>query len=318
MRVGVLNNLRAGRGRRTTARILAALRDRPDVMHLETSSGRVVGDALAEFAAAGVELLFVNGGDGSVQRVLTHLLRDRSSGYLPRIAPLRGGRTNMAALALGGARDPVRGLRATLDAVRRGTLDARTVERPVLGVDPGDGEPPHHGLFFGAGMLHRAIELTHRVFPTGRSQGVFGAGVVTATLAARAMSGRLGGVLTPDKMQIALDGEPLEPGLNLLVMATTLDRLFLRLRPFWGTEPAPLRVTLIASGARSLFTAAPGIARGRPSARVVPEAGYVSRNVHEAALRMDCGLTLDGELFPPLSGRSVTLRADERVRFVRA
>jgi hypothetical protein len=132
------------------------------------------------------------------------------------------------------------------------------------------------------------------------------------------MTGRLGGVLTPDKMQVALDREPLEPRENLVVMATTLERLFLRMQPFWGCEPAPLRVTLIASGARGLPAAVPGILRGRPLARVTPAAGYTSRNVYEAALRMDCGLTLDGELFEPQPGRLVTLRADHRIRFVRA
>lgn len=323
MKIGVLNNLRAGRGRVATERMLHALRSHPEVVHVETSSASVVGEALGELAAAKVELMLLNGGDGTLQHVLTELLADPTpegpGRWLPLVAPLRGGRTNMAALDLGGSRDPVRGLHRVVDAVRRGRLAERVQRRHVLRLELGDGEAPRYGTFFGAGMLHRAIELTHRTFPTGRAQGVLGGGLVTGLLVGRAALGQIGGVLAPDKMQVALDHEPLEPRENLLAMATTLDRLFLRMRPFWGQEPAPLRVTFIAKGAPGIWAAAPGILRGRPAPRRVPEAlGYVSRNVHEAALRLDCGLTLDGELFEPRPGRAVKIGTDPRVRFVRA
>jgi hypothetical protein len=32
---------------------------------------------------------------------------------------------------------------------------------------------------------------------------------------------------------------------------------------------------------------------------------------------MNCGLTIDGELFPPLPGRRLRVEADHRTRFVR-
>ena len=41
-------------------------------------------------------------------------------------------------------------------------------------------------------------------------------------------------LITPDKVQILLDGWPADRGESRLVMATSLDRLFLRMRPFWG------------------------------------------------------------------------------------
>jgi len=104
----------------------------------------------------------------------------------------------------------------------------------------------------------------------------------------------------------------------MLVMATTLRRLFLQMRPFRGREAAPLRVTAIAAGAQGLAGAAPGIFAGRPLARVTPEHGYASRNVRVASFRLDCGSFLDGELFPGKPGRLAELRVEEGVRFVRA
>jgi len=316
MRIGVLNNLRAGRSAGCTAAVLRVLDRHPEVLHVETSNGEVVPEALAEFAREGVELLVVNGGDGTVQHVLTELLTPARRDWMPMIAPIRGGRTNMTAIDLGCRRDATRGLTELLDAARAGGIEDRIHERAVLHADLGD--QTKFGMFFGAGMLHRAIQLAHKTVPEDRSHGLAGVGLVMATLVGRAAAGRHVGVLTPDKMQIALDHTPLEPEEFTLVMATSLDRLFFGIRPFWGSGPAPVRVTTVASRANGLARAVPGMLRGKPPAHVTPEAGYTSRNVDQAAFRIDCGLTIDGELFAPEPGRLVQIRGDERVRFVRA
>jgi hypothetical protein len=257
----------------------------------------------------------LNGGDGTIQLALTQLFADGAP-WQPWIAPIRGGRTNMTALDLGAHRDAVRGLAELLAAVRSGRLAERVHVRSVLRVECGD--EVHLGMFLGAGMLHRAVALTHRAFPDGRAQGVFGAGLVTGVLIARAAAGTLRGVLSPDKMRLSLDGVSQEPAEILLAMATTLDRLFLRLNPFWGREDAPVRVTTIAAGARGLSRAASGVLRGRPAAHVRPENGYRSCNVRELVIQLDAGLVLDGELYPPQPDRVVRVGAVEGVRFLRA
>jgi hypothetical protein len=172
-------------------------------------------------------------------------------------------------------------------------------------------------MFFSVGIVHRAIELTHRMFPKGRAQGVFGAGLVMGTLVTRAAFGSISGILTLDRMEIRIDGQPLEQEEFRLVMATTLERLFLRIRPFWGQEAAPIRFTAIPAGAARAPTAAIRILYGHPPPYITPDAGYMSRNVHRAELHLDCGLTMDGEMFAPQPGRMVRIEADHRVRFVR-
>jgi hypothetical protein len=316
MRIGVLNNLRAGKRDSRAEEVMAFLRSHPDVLHIETGSDTILPDALAEFERAGVEVLALNGGDGTIQHALTHLLGGGRRAWLPRIAPIRGGRTNMTAIDLGVRRDAVAGLAALVEAARSGRLEACEIVRDVLRVEyPGT---ERYGMFLGYGMLHRAVELTHRAFPDGRAQGVFGAGVVTLALVARAALGAARGVLSPDKMRIACDGVAGEPREIVLGMATTLQRLFLRLHPFWGREPAPIRTTAIEAGARRLWRAAPGIMWGRPPAHCVPENGYHSRNVRELAVQLDAGLILDGELFDPQPDRVVRVSAVEGVRFLRA
>jgi len=317
MRIGVLNNLRAGRSRQQVERIVSFLRGYPAVSHVETPRGDVVPDALSRFAREGIDVLVVQGGDGTLARVLTEIYEHGAFPTPPLVAPLRGGRTNMSALDIGTQRDPVRALWTLLEAARRGAVERRIVSRPVLRMEiPGEGVV-QHGMFFGLGVIHRAIEVVHRAFPKGRSQGVFGASVVTSGLVVGAAFGGSDGILDADKLQLRLDGDPPTTGEYRLVLATTLERLFAGMRPFWGVEPAPLHLTAVAAGAHRLGAAAAGILRGRPGPQVTPANGYLSRNVHGAELLVDCGLTVDGEMWRPEPGRRVRLSASDTVRFVR-
>ncbi|MGH7961695.1 MAG: hypothetical protein ACRERD_07680, partial [Candidatus Binatia bacterium] len=177
-------------------------------------------------------------------------------------------------------------------------------------------EVVQYGMSFGVGLIPRAIELTHSLFPHGRAQGVFGSGVIVGTLITRAAFNATDGILTPDRIAICLDDQAVEQEEFHLVIATTLDRFFLKIRPFWGQEAAPVRFTAIAAGVSHPLTTAMRVLRGRPP-RVTDSTGYMSRNVRHAELRLDCGLALDGEMFAPQPGRIVRIAADQRLRFVR-
>ncbi len=318
MKIGVLNNLRAGQSGKTVSRVLSLLRAYPDVMHVETDHAGALPEALADFARNGIDLLVVNGGDGTLQHALTEILGGDDFQQIPMIAPLRGGRTNMTALDLGAQRDPVKGLASLLEAARTRRLADLMVRRPVLRVSYQRGFAVQYGMFFGAGMIHRAIALTHRLFPKGRNHGVLGPGLVTASLIGKTLLRPRSGVLAPDKVQMLLDGESVPQGEFRLVIASSLNRLFLRMNPFWGEGPGPVRFTCAASGAKNFAKSAIGMLRGRPKPFVTPEAGYTSKNVECAEMRFDCGFTVDGEIFSPRSDETVTLTGDRRVTFVRA
>ncbi len=318
MRIGVLNNLRAGRNQRRVARMLSFLRECPEIPHVETESGEHVQEALAMLAKQDIDILAVNGGDGTLQRVLTEVVGNEVFGRVPSIVPLRGGRTNMIALDIGSHRNPVAGLAALRESIRRNTsLNGRMVERPVLCMELEPDGMTHYGMSFSVGLLPRAIELTHRMFPEGRAQGVFGSAVVAGGLVLRAAFGKLDGILQPDPMEIMLDGRPLAAKEFLVMLVTTLDRFFFQLHPFWGRETGSVRFMAVAAGAVLSPLALPRILYGRPPAWITPEVGYTSHNVEHLELRVDCGLVLDGEMYAPRRGRRVRLSAERRVLFVR-
>jgi len=320
MRIGLLSNLSAGRNQREVGRLLDSLQGHRDISHVETSAAGAVPEALAELARQDVELLVVNGGDGTLSYALSEILGEGAfGGRVPLLAVLRGGRTNMTALDLGTSRDSVRAMASLIECVQNGGVVREVVQRPILRVDYGlnsGRKVTRYGMFFGAGVIHRGIDLVHRSFAKDR-QGIFGASVVSANLLARmAILGDSQGILAPDKIGILMDGTPVDRSASALVMATSLDRLFLRMRPFWGDEAGGVRFTSIAAKAPGFARALPGILTGRPADLVNEENGYLSRNADRVHLRMDCGFTVDGELVDPAPDRVVSLSASDRLQFV--
>jgi len=100
-------------------------------------------------------------------------------------------------------------------------------------------------------------------------------------------------------MAIGLDGQPPEQLDCLVVFASTLERLFLGLRPFWGTEEGPVHFTAVSANPAHLLRAMPFLLRGRRGRYGTPENGYLSHNVRDVRLSFDGGYTLDGELYRP-------------------
>jgi len=315
-RIAVINNTWAGKRHSRSGEVRTFLKRHPEIQHRETHDDHSVPQALREFEEAGVEVLVLVGGDGTVQHTLTRLLGEGGSGWMPLIAPLPGGSTNATAIDLGTQRSAVRGLAALIQAALEERLAERIVERSVLRVALPD--EVRFGMVFGAGMFARAVSLTHQSFPQGRLQGAFGTSITLLVQLSRAARGRFQGVLALDKMQIRYDREPELSQEVLLSLVTTNRRLILGLNPFWGQEPAPLRVTTVEGRAEHAARAIPGILRGRPQAFVTPERGYTSRNVHQLELCLDAALVLDGELLPPTPDRRVRISAVEGVRFLRA
>jgi diacylglycerol kinase (ATP) len=330
VRIGVLSNLRAGGGSKGARKVLEHLRHYPDILHLETDSGALVPGAVREFAAAGIGILVVNGGDGTLQRALTEVLCPgspfgREARDLPMIAPLRTGRTSMSAYDIGSPRDPRKAIDRLVARAKGGRLQESLVHRAALRMTLDPDGVDLWGTFFGVGVIYRGTLLTHRIFPKGKAQGVFGSTVVTAGLVAKMLTGRPPVTpdaeedpLTIDRIAAVLDGENLEVGEGFqLLLATTLHRLIAGIRPFWGRGPGGIRFTAVRPGCFRRPQELARLLRGRTPASGPDHSDlYVSRNLEKVELTLDCGISLDGEMFGPRPGRRATLSADHRIRFL--
>ena len=316
MKIGLISNRRSQRNQRGLGKIVHALAASPDAIHAELGQISDLDGILRDFARREVGLIAINGGDGTVQATLTELFNARPFERMPILAVLPGGMTNMIAHDIG-CRGGPKAVAQLIESAARGDLDGRTVEREVIRLCHTREGPPMFGMFFGAAAIYRAIRLCREAMAP---KWVGSTAAVTATLVAllarRLVSGaRQDSVLAGDPITVRLDGGAPHPGSRLMVLVTTLDRLILKSRPYWGAEAGGLRYTAIAHPAAGLLRAAYPLLYGRGERRF-PSADYVSRNADEISIEMTCPFTVDGELYDPLPGVPVSLQAGQRVRFL--
>ena len=98
--IGLISNPKSQGNRRGLSAIERAAEE-AGIEHRILSDMADLRPALEDLAAKGVELLVVNGGDGTLQAALTAVLEDRPFDRRPLLAVLPRGMTNMSAADIG-------------------------------------------------------------------------------------------------------------------------------------------------------------------------------------------------------------------------
>jgi diacylglycerol kinase (ATP) len=315
-KIGLISNPRSRRNRRGLDGIQRVVVDAADVIHIPTDALSDVDAALREFARRGVDLLAINGGDGTVQTVLTCLLEDRPFEVMPALAILARGTANTTARNLG-VRGGADALARLLGAATNGAIAGHLEERAVLRLENLRERAPQRGMMFGAGAIQDAIELCEREVYARGLRGNLGMGLALAGVLLGTVATKNGlGVLKGHDIAVALDDGAESKVERLLVLATTLDRLILGSRPFWNYDGEPIRYTSISYPPVALLRSAPKLLYGWRRQALSPEV-YDSQGADRIAVRLDAPFTLDGETFEPAPGRPLIITAPDRVRFVR-
>ncbi len=317
MRIGVVHNTRSERNKQGVAQLRSVLEGASDVVELDLADGTTPGGILRELAARETGLVVINGGDGTVQILLTALLEERPFVELPLVAILPRGMANMTAKDCGLGRGDPATVRRLLAAARAGELGRHLVERRVLRIAGAIGVGPQRGMFFGAAGIFDAINLCKDTVHTRGLKGEW-ANVTTLLklLAGWAVGKRPPGMLEGVPVEADIDGE-VRLQRELLLLATTLDRLVLRARPFWNPRGRALRYTSIAYPPSHLLRSSWRVLYGGDSRASLPADCYFSRNADRVALHLDAPFTIDGEDFAASAGEPLVLTAPDVVRFVR-
>lgn len=318
MKIGLISNLRSKRNRRAIPEVSAAGDGRVELIHRRLEGVDGLGEVLADFARAEVGVIAINGGDGTVSAVLTELLGRRPFSEQPALALLSGGTTNMCAADVGLKGGNGKAMRRLIERAARPDLDAVCVERDVFRVAYRPDRSPVYGMFFGTAAICRAITLCRElIHPMKLESSAASAATLAYVLLRRAVRRDEDDlVLRGDTMTVAFDGQPGQRNDQLLALVTTLDRLVLGSRPFWGNGGGALRYTGIAYPPQRLLRFAYRILYGGGD-RQLPSGHYDSRNIDRISFAMTCPFTVDGELFQPVEDTPVELDRGGRVRFVR-
>ena len=298
LRVGVLNNPLSGGNRRGLGRIKEVMAAYQAVPNREVQTPADVASALDDFSRQEVNLIVINGGDGTVQAALTVLHQHQPFETLPLLAVLKAGTTSMTAGDVGLKGSGEQALGKVLQWARTGDGKFAILQRPVLRVEVAPGHEPVYGMFFGAAGIYQGIQFFKNRLNRRGFRGEWAPGLTIALfLLAVALRGR--DYVVPVPVTTELDQGPPEQRNWLLVMISALERLFLGLRPYWGREQGPLHYTAVAAGPQHLLRVLPGLVRGKECRYSTPENGYFSHNVQQVRLTLNSGFTVDGELYEP-------------------
>lgn len=150
-------------------------------------------------------------------------------------------------------------------------------------------------MFFGAACIFKGIQFFHsRLHQLGLSGDPAHLLIMARFL--MALARREDTLVSPVSVDIRTDRLTFDKRDCLLLLVTTLDRLILRLRPFWHGAEGPLQLTAVNARPRRLLRALPALISGRSNRHVNPQNGYLSCGANEIRLNMQGGFAVDGEM----------------------
>lgn len=297
-RLGIVSNPLSGRNKKSSVDLKNILEAHPTILQYEARTGHEIQTAVIELAREQVDIIVINGGDGTVQGVLTTLFHQQPFETPPLLAILPSGTSNMNAGDVG-----LRGNRtAALQKLllwAEGQGNAPTIlTRQVLRVQRVPNEDPIYGMFFGAGAIYQGAQVGWKTKQSVGRLGEVGASLIISRFFLSLLFGRQTRI-NPIPLTISRDAHPPIQGEFLTILVTTLERLFLGLRPYWGNETHPLHYTAVRNKPTYLKRTLPSLLFGRSHQYGTPEHGYSSHNAQTLELHMQDGFTIDGEDYKP-------------------
>ena len=319
-RVALLSNPRSTGNRSLLPRVRGFCAEHRDIFHYEVEHVDQIGQALKTIARVKPKVLVINGGDGTVQAALTELY---SGGHFgdkpPPVAVLPNGKTNLIALDLGAAGDPIAALERVLELART-DLVPHIVSRELIALTHGTAAArPVLGMFLGgAGLADSILFCRHKVYPLGLPNGF--AHVLTALAAIIALVLGIRAAFlpprpTPVKVSVLKRGE--HHGRFSLLMVTTLHRLLLggQVRSE-GQGTGALQLIVVERSPLALLRGMTAAVRGRLGRNLTP--GVHLEYGDEIRIEGDhSSVILDGELFEANLDRPIVLKPTAPVNFLR-
>ena len=296
MRVGILHNPLSGRNRRHLDLFQQIFGRNPDLPVAEVRTPVHILQALKRFAERQVDCVVVNGGDGTIQATMGVLFHHHPFPLMPSLALLPAGTANLIAGDVGLGKFEPDTLSRLLTEAQSSAPRLSSHSRPILRIRFPEEREPLHGMFFGAGAIYHGTQLGLQTKRSIGRLGEWGAGLILLKfLLALATGSRKG--LNPITMRVTAGELPTVHDEYLVLLVTTLNRLFLGMKPFWGQDPWPLRYTSLRVPYRHLWRVLPAVLRGTGHSLATDVHGYMSENHSEIRLCFDSGFVLDGEVY---------------------
>ena len=259
--------------------------------------------------------LFISSGDGTIQEILTHIAERPLFRKRPRISLLPHGTTNLTAADLGLRHRSIDAQAQFMRGHARNDLRPRPTIRCA---NPGDGKV-RHGMFVSTGAVSLGTLFCQQAF---NARGVKGQWATFATIASAAGKA----IFTapnpddatrldrPYDIAVEANGRRRADGPLLLQMSTTLEKLVLNTRPFWGGKTGPIRTSLFPYPVPSVVRWLLPVMYG--SENRTPPPGSTSFCSEEVSVTSKVMFVIDGEFFDPPKDEPLRLETGPVFTFV--
>lgn len=265
-----------------------------DTFAMDTYSVDDLGVALDFVKKEGINLLIINGGDGTLQMTITELIKQMPAEKIPIILPLRGGTMNMVTNNLGIRKSPIDTVRIMMrhvDAFNRGEEELSTIPLKVLKIRD-DRLGVRYGFTFSNGIVYK---IHKAYYATGSPSFQTAVNLTTTIIGSFAL-----GTSTSKKYfekikaHIEIDGRPYPYDRVLLSVASVLKKLVLWFKPFHEPDRKGLDDFYFFAISINSFDIVANI-RALSTGRLVHEKSFngIARTVR---IQSETGYGIDGEL----------------------
>jgi len=261
--------------------------------------------AAEEFKAAGIDILGINGGDGTIHVTLTAFLQVYGGAPFPKVAILPGGTLNTIARGVGIRGRPQEMLYEVIDRYHQGE-ELRVVERNILRV--GD----RFGFIFGNGLIANFLEA---YYATGKPSPTMGAKILgRAIVSGIFRTAFIEQLFRRFVGRVTVDGERWARADFATLTAGTVPEIGLGFAPFYRCDEKADHFALLGihTTALGLILDLPRIYRAGPMRRDKA----ISAVAREARIESDepFAYTIDGDIYR--GARELTLQTGPRLRLI--
>jgi diacylglycerol kinase (ATP) len=315
-RAGLIVNPLAGKASGKGIALAQRLEGQPGVTVCVIERFQQLSGFVDRMARDGVTDLFISSGDGTIQEILTQIAERGPFARLPRIGLLPHGTTNLSASDVGFRNHA---LDAQVAFLTNPTPSELCPRHAIRCANPGDGKV-RHGMFVGTGAIATATLYCQKAF---NAQGVKGQRAVAGTLLTAVRKYLFSAPDPTDETRfdrpypitVEAQGRRYAEGPQLLQMSTTLDRLVLGMRPFWGVRHAPIRTTVLPYPVPSILRWMLPVMYGGENRKTPP--GAASFCSDALTVSSETMFVIDGEFFPAPAGEPLRLETGPLFTFVR-
>ena len=298
------------------------MRRYPNVQHYVPANLQELEDLLKKLVHNMPDFLFINGGDGTIHRILTLLWQYRLDIKFPILGLIRGGTTNLIAHELGIRRS----LDRLLDKMMQFGLEHTTIlSKPAMVIEHPSFAKPQIGFFFGTGAFARATDLSRQQLRAQKMRGILSILLPLVKSVYGAFKNQFGrknnikvdnfGLYQGYRGVIQLDQHMIKEQDYLLFLATTLNKLPLGLKVFWGQEQSAIRYLSVSYPPYQFFKAIPLLLLGRPSSWMIDH-GYCSGTASNLGINFNSTAFLDGEDMPDSMDQPLRFATTPKFNFI--